>query len=74
MGFPGGQVVKNPPANEGDERDMALIPGSGRFPGEGNGNAIQYFCLVKPMDGGTWRSIVHRVTKDSDMTSQLNNI
>ena len=68
MGFPGGSVVKNPPANEGDEKDMGLIPGSGRSPGEGNGNPLQYFCLVNPMDRGTWRSIVHRVTKDLDMT------
>ena len=44
MGFPGGSVVKNLPANTGDE---GSIPGSGRSPGEGNGNPLQYFCLEK---------------------------
>ena len=48
LGFPGGSVVKNPPANAGD---TGLIPGSGRSPGEGNGNPLQYFCLENPMDG-----------------------
>ena len=38
-------VVKNPPANAGDDRDAGLIPGSGRSPGEGNGNPLQYSCL-----------------------------
>ena len=47
QGFPGGSVVKNPPANE---RDMGLIPGSLRFPGEGNGNPLQYSYLGKSMD------------------------
>ena len=41
-------VVKNPPANSGDMRDVGLIPGSGRSPGEGNGNPIQYSCLKNP--------------------------
>jgi len=40
-------VVKNPPANAGDIRDMSLIPGSGRSPGTGNGNPLQYTCLKK---------------------------
>ena len=40
-GFPGGRVVKNPPANAGDARNVSLIPGSGRFPGGGNGNPLQ---------------------------------
>ena len=43
--FPGGAVVKNLPANAGDKRDIGLIPGSGRSPGEGNGNPLQYSCL-----------------------------
>ena len=43
-------VVWNPPANAGDVRDMGLIPGMERFPGEGNGNPIQYSCLENPMD------------------------
>ena len=45
MGFPGGSVVKNPPASARDAEDMGLIPGSGRSPGEGNGNPLQYSCL-----------------------------
>ena len=53
-GFPGGVVVKNLPANTGDARDMGSIPGSGRSPGVGNGNPLQYSCLVNPMDRGAW--------------------
>ena len=52
LGFPGGAVVKNPHANAGDARHMALIPGSGRSPGEGNSNALQYSCLETSMDRG----------------------
>ena len=51
----------------------ALIPGSGRSPGEGNGNPLQYFCLGNPIDRGTWRATVHGVAKESDTTEQLNN-
>ena len=47
-------VVKNPPANSGDIRDMGLIPGSGRSPGGGHGNPLQYSCLGNLMDRGTW--------------------
>ena len=65
MGFPGGSVVKNLPANAGD---VDSIPGSGRSPGEGNGNPLQYSCLENPMDRGVWRARVHRVAKESDMT------
>ena len=53
-GFPGGSVVNNPPADEGDMRDMSLIPGSGRSPGGGNGNPLRYSCLGNPMDRGAW--------------------
>ena len=53
MGFPGGAVVKNPSANEGDPRDASLIPGSGRSLEVGNGNPLQYSCLENPMDRGT---------------------
>ena len=56
-------VVKNPPANVGDIRDVGLIPGLGRSPGEGNGNPLQYSCLENPKDRGAWMAIVHRVTK-----------
>ena len=58
MGFPGGLVVKNPSAG-----DAGSTPGSGRSPGEENGNPLQYCCLEMPMDGGTWSAIVHGVTK-----------
>ena len=63
MVFPGTSVVKNLPANAGD---MGSIPGSGMFPGEGNGNTLQYSCLRNPMDRGAWRATAHGVTKESD--------
>ena len=69
-GFPRGSVVKNPPANAGD---VGLIPGSGRSPGEGNGNPLQYSCLGNPMDRGGWQDTVDRVAKELDTTEQLNN-
>ena len=53
-GFPGGTEVKNPPANAEDARDTGSIPESGRSPGEGNGNPLQYSCPENPMDGGAW--------------------
>ena len=63
LGVPGGSVVKDPPANAGDERDRSSIPGLGRFPGEGNGNSFQYSCLEHSMDRGAWWATVHGVTK-----------
>ena len=60
MGFPGGAVVKNPPANAGDARDAGSIPGSGRSPGEGKGNPFQYSCLD---DRGAWWATVQGVAK-----------
>ena len=68
MGFPGGSVVKNPPANTEDARDVDSIPGLGRSPGEGNGNPLQNSCLGNPMDKEAWWATVHGVTKESDMT------
>ena len=56
-------VVKNLPANVGDLGDLGLIPGSGRSPGGGNGNPLQYSCLDNPIDRGAWRATVHRVAK-----------
>ena len=53
-GFPGGAVAKNPPTNAGDARDAGSIPGSGRPPGEGNGNPLQYSCLENFMDREAW--------------------
>ena len=70
MGFPGGLVVKDPPANAGDSDS---VPGLERFPGEGNVNSLQYSCLGNPMDRGAWQAIVHGVTEELDMTQQLNN-
>ena len=52
VGFPGGTVVKNMPANAGDARDVGSIPGSGRSPGEGNGNPLWYSCLESSKDRG----------------------
>ena len=57
-GFSGGAVVKNPPTKGGDTEVSGSIPGSGRSPGEGNGNPLQYSCLGNPMDRGAWRTIV----------------
>ena len=67
MCFPGDAVVKNPPANAGDTRNMGSIPGLGRSPGVGNGYPLQYSCLRNPMDRGAWWVTVHGVT-ESDMT------
>ena len=61
--FPGGTVVKNLPVNAGDAGDMGSIPGSGRFPGERNGNPLQYSCLENSMDRGAWWATVYGVTK-----------
>ena len=55
-GFPGGAEVK---ASACNVEDLGLIPESGRSPGEGNGNPLQYSCLENPMDGGAWWATVH---------------
>ena len=60
MGFPGGSEVKASACNAGD---LGSIPGSGRFPAEGNDNPLQYSCLENPMDGGAWWATVHVVAK-----------
>ena len=67
QGFPGGSVVKNPPTNAGD---VSSIPGLGRYPGEGNGNSLQYSCLVNSVDKGVWQATVHGIT-ELDMTERL---
>ena len=59
MGFPGSSVVRNLLVNAGATGDLSSIPGSRRFPGEGNGNPLQYSCLEKSMDGGAWWSTIH---------------
>ena len=66
-GFPGGSAVKNPHANAGGR---GSIPGSGRSPGEGNGNPLQYSCLGNPMDRGTWQASVHEFTTESEHNLQ----
>ena len=75
MDFPGGLVVKNLPANAGD---VGSIPGSGRSPGEGNGNPIQYSCLGNPMDRGVWCTTVHGLqnswTQLSDQAIVIMNV
>ena len=52
-------MVRNPPANAVDIRDVGLIPGLGRFLGGGHGNTVQYSGLENPMDRGAWQSTVH---------------
>ena len=64
-------VVKKHPANEGDVRDVGSVPGSGRSPGEGEGNPLQYSCLEKTMDRGAWWAAVHGVTKSRARLKQL---
>ena len=61
-------MVKNPPATAGDARDAGSIPGSGKSPGEGNGNPLQYSCLRNPMDRGGWWATVHGFAKELDTT------
>ena len=63
--FPGGPTVRNPPANAGD---MGSTPGSGRSPGGGNGNPLQYSCLGNSLVRRAWWATVHRVAKLSEMT------
>ena len=57
------QLVKNLPANAGDARDVGSIPGSGKSPGEGNDNPLQYSCLKNSMDREAWQAILHGVAK-----------
>ena len=65
-GFPGGSVVKNPPASAGD---MGFIPGLGRSSGRGNGDPLQYSCLENSMDRGAWRAAVHGVAESQTLLS-----
>ena len=62
-------MVKNPPDNAGAVGDLGLIPGSGRFPGGGNGNPLQYSGLENPMDRGAWWVTVHGVVKSGTRLS-----
>ena len=63
-------VVKNPPANAGDSKDLSSIPGSGRSPGEGDENPLQYSYLENPMDRGAWRASPWGC-RESDITERL---
>ena len=63
-------MAKKPPAKEGDIRDMVSVPESGRSPGEGNGNPLQYSCLENPMDRGAWWATVQRVAKSQTQLKQ----
>ena len=67
-GFPGGSVVKNPSANSGDTRDVGLIPGLGRSPGEGNSNPLQYFLPEKSHGQRNWVGSSPKGCKESDTT------
>ena len=67
LGFPGGSDGKESAHNAGD---LGLISGSGRFPGEGNGNALQYSCLENSVDRGAWRATVHEIS-ESDTNEPL---
>ena len=67
VGFPGGLVIKNQPANA---EDVGSIPGLGKCPGEGNGNPLQYSCLKNSMDRGAWQATIHSV-EESDTTKLM---
>ena len=60
-------MIKNLPDNARETRNMASVPGLGRYPGGANGNPLQYSCLENHMDRGAWQAVVHGVT-ESDMT------
>ena len=68
---PGGSVVKDPPADVGDPGDAGSIPGSGKSPGERNGNPLQYSCLENSLDRGAWRAILHGVAKSRTQLSDF---
>ena len=69
---PGGASVKEPaPADAGNMRDLGSILQSGRFPGRGHGNPLQYSCLENPMDRGAWWATVHRMAKSQTQLKQL---
>ena len=68
MGFPGGSEGKESACSVGD---LGSIPESGRSPGEGNGNLLQYSCLENSMDRGAWKTIFHGVAKSMTQLSHL---
>ena len=60
-------VIKDLPVKAGDVRDTGSIPGSGRSPGGGHGNSLQYYCLENPMDRGAWQATVHGIAKNQTL-------
>ena len=64
-------VVRNLPADTEDIRDVGLIPGLGRSPGEGHGNPLQESCLENTTDRGAWRATVRKVAKSQTRLKQL---
>ena len=71
LGFPGSSGCKEPTSQCRRHKRYEFNPGSGRSPGEGNGNPLQYSCLGNPMDRGAWQATVHRVTKSWTQLSDL---
>ena len=63
-------MIKNPPADAGDVRDAGSVPRSGRSPGGGHGNPLQYSCLENPMDRGAWWATVHKITQNRTQLRQ----
>ena len=78
LGLLGDKVVKNPPANAEATGDAGSIPGSGRSPGVGNGNPLQYSCLENSMDRGVWQATIHGIarswTQVSDLSTQTETL
>ena len=70
-GFLGDSVIKNPPVNAGDPG--SIPPASGRSPGGGHHNSLQYSCLENPMDSGAWWAIVYEISKESNTTDSPNH-
>ena len=68
-GFPDGPRGKESTCNAGDTGNVGSVPGSGRSPGEGNGNPLQYSCMENPMDRGAWWAIIQRVEKSQTRLS-----
>ena len=71
MGFPGGSGVEESACNAAGTGNTGSIPGSGRPPGGGHGNPLQYSCLENPMDKGAWRVTVHSITKSCTQPKRL---
>ena len=74
MGFLGGAMIKNPPANARDTGDTGSIFGSERSPGGGNGNPLQFPCLGNPVGRGAWGATVHGVAKNQTCVSTYTHI